>query len=340
MILSKIMQSMYLKIYISIVTSNTQTYVSVHTLKGSKVKDLRIENFEGEEVSQRMISFIDTYISESPFYYVSYLDNSSHQGALPTCKLEEFLEVNGNETYKTICYDGWSSYTSIVDLSKLEKKYASIGLDFVFSPFSILENFFKDKIEAAATLYALVQEDNITIAIFEHSKLKYGEFLNIDNTKFEHSIMTQEEEKNDLSFDEDQLSVNLEDIDIDEGFNELDDFADIEDLDSIDDFEDFTDVSVNEKEIKQEQHLREEEHENAGFNEDYRRFSAIKNALKTYYTDEKYENSFIESIYIASACDLDHSLKNYLEEELFLKVFVRQVEITTEVFDLAKREKI
>jgi hypothetical protein len=313
--------------------------VSAHTLKGSKVKDFRMETFEGEELSSKMLSFIDSYISETPFYYISCLDYSSHQGALPTCKVEEFLESNSNETYKTICYDGWSSYTSKIDLSKLEKKYAALGLDFVFSPFSVLENFFKDKVEMQATLYVLVQDENITIAVFENSKLKYGKFLNITHAKFEHTVHL-DEEKEDSSFDDDQFSINLEDIDVDEGFTELDDFADIEDLDSMDEFDDFTDVGVHDKEIKKESSNKEEPTQNAGFNEDYKRFIAIKNALKTYYTDEQYGNSFIESVYIAAACELDHSLKNYLEEELFLKVFTRQIEISTEVFDLAKREKI
>ena len=55
---------------------------------------------------------------------------------------------------------------------------------------------------------------------------------------------------------------------------------------------------------------------------------------------KKYENNFIESVYIAATCDVGNSLKNYLEEELFLKVYMRQVDIPSEVFDLAKREKI
>ena len=339
MILSKIMRSLYLKIYVSIVASNVRTYVSVHILKGSKVQDAHMQIFEGEELSHRMISYIHSFISETPFYYISFLDYSSHQGAIPTCNMDQFLELNKEDAFKSLCYNEWSSYTSKVDLNKLEKKYASLGLDFIFSPFSVLENFFKDKIEMQATLYVLIQDESIAISVFEHSKLKYAQFVSIQNENAEGDLIIAED-KDDLSFDDDQISVNLEDIDVDDGFGDMDDFTDIQDLDSMDEFEDFTEISVGKSRVENENSIKHDESKDAGFNEEYKRFSAIKNALKVYYTDEKYENNFIESIYIAAACELHSSLKNYLEEELFLKVYIRQVEISSEVFDLAKREAI
>jgi len=339
MILSKIMHGLYLKIYISIVASSTKTHVSIHTLKGNKIKDTRVKVFEGEELSQNMLSFIHSFTSESPFSYISFLDYSLHQGAVPTCKVEEFLKSSHKDIYTTLCYDSWVSYTSKIDLGMLEKKYSSLGLDFIFSPFCIIENFFKDKITMQATLYVLIQDENISIAVFENSKLKYAEFADIKNDKLESELMLGDE-KAELNFDDDQMSVNLEDIDVDDAFSDLDDLTNIQDLDSMDEFEDFTEIKVGDKETKQDLVNTKDEEHSAGFNEEYKRFNAIKNALKTYYTDEKYENNFIESVYIATACDVDNSLKNYLEEELFLKVYVRQVDISTEVFDLAKREKI
>ncbi len=340
MILSKIMHGLYLKIYISIVASSTKTHVSIHTLKGNKIKDTRVKVFEGEELSQNMLSFIHSFRSESPFSYISFLDYSLHQGAVPTCKVEEFLKSSHKDIYTTLCYDSWSSYTSKIDLSMLEKKYSSLGLDFVFSPFCIIENFFKDKIEMQATLYVLIQDESMSIAVFEDSKLKYAEFADVKNEKLEGEL-TLGDAKAELNFDDDQMSINLEDVDVDvdvdDGFNDL---TNIQDLDSMEEFEDFTEIKVGDKETKQDLMSAKDEEHSSGFNEEYKRFNAIKNALKTYYTDEKYENNFIESVYIAAACDVENSLKNYLEEELFLKVYVRQVDISTEVFDLAKREKI
>jgi hypothetical protein len=313
--------------------------VSIHTLKGNKIKDTRVKVFEGEELSQNMLSFIHSFRSESPFSYISFLDYSLHQGAIPTCKVDEFLKSSDKDTFTTLCYDGWSSYTSKIDLAILEKKYSSLGLDFVFSPFCVIENFFKDKIVMQATLYVLIQDESMSIAVFEDSKLKYAEFADVKNDKLESELMMGDE-KAELNFDDDQMSINLEDVDVDDGFNDLDDLTNIQDLDSMDEFEDFTEIKVGDKETKEDLMSAKDEEHSSGFNEEYKRFNAIKNALKTYYTDEKYENNFIESVYIAAACNVENALKNYLEEELFLKVYVRHVDISTEVFDLAKREKI
>ena len=63
MILSKIMHSLYLKIYVCIVTSGTKTHVGIYMLKGGKVKDTHQKVFEGEELSATMLSFIHSYIS-------------------------------------------------------------------------------------------------------------------------------------------------------------------------------------------------------------------------------------------------------------------------------------
>ena len=339
MILSKIMHRLYLKIYISIVTSGTKTHVGIYTLKGNKIQDSRQKVFEGEELSSMMLSFIRSFTSESPFYYISLLDYSKDQGAIPTCKVDDFLKSKGKDTFTSLCYDSWSSYTSTADLHKLEKKYTSLGLDFVFSPFSVLEHFFKDKIEMPATLYILIQDVSISIAVFEYSKLKYAEYADIKNGKLENELLIGDE-KGELNFDNNQLQVDLENIDVDEDYTDLDDFSNIQDLDSMDEFDDFQEIKVEDTHGDQEILKVKDEDFSVGFNEEYKRFSAIKNALKIYYTDEKYENNFIESVYIAATCDVGNSLKNYLEEELFLKVYMRQVDIPSEVFDLAKREKI
>lgn len=341
MILSKIIHRLYLKIYISIVASTSKTDICVHTLKGEKLIDAFFETFQGSEVTEEMLSYVQSFVAETPFYYISLLDNSINQGAMFGCKGEGNFKNFNPETSQLICNKGWSSYTSKVDLINLEKKYHSFGLDFIFSPYSVLESFFEDKIEMQATLFVLVQEDSMTVAIFENSVLKYSEFINMRNEKMDESLSLIEDNRDELNFDiDDESAVNLEEIDVDNEFENLDDFTDIEDLDEVDELEDFTEVKVEKPKQHQESFsLNENEEENlTAFNEGYRRFSMIQTSLNRFYTDERYEKKFIESIYIAAACDVQNDLKNYLEEELFLKVYVRQIDLCEEMFDLAKRE--
>lgn len=339
--ISKILHSLYLKIYISIIVSSSKTDVCVHAIKNSKVKESFVETFQGSEVTEKMISFIESFKAETPYYYISLLDYSLSQGAMPTCKNSELSKYSDLEASKMICHDGWNSFTSKVDLANFEKKYSAFGLDFVFSPYTILRNFFKDKITAQATLFVLVQEDSLIVTVFEESMLKYSEYTNMNTDKFDESLSMIDTNKDEIDFDFDDLNaVNLEDVDVDDGYEDLDDLADIEDLDSIADLEDFTEVKVEKANQNSNQQYKFDAENTSGFNEEYRRFIIIQSALNQFYTDGKYENKFIETIFIAAACNVENDLKNYLEEELFLKVYLRQLNMCEEIFDLVQGEKV
>ena len=53
---------------------------------------------------------------------------------------------------------------------------------------------------------------------------------------------------------------------------------------------------------------------------------------------EKYKSEFVENIYIADSIGISSDLKKYLEEELFLNVYVRHVNLPAEVCEIAKME--
>ncbi len=75
-----------------------------------------------------------------------------------------------------------------------------------------------------------------------------------------------------------------------------------------------------------------------GFNEDYHRFSLIQSSISDFYKDSKYDSKFIENIYIADSIGISGDLKKYLEEEMFLNVFVRRLDLPAEVCEIAKAE--
>jgi len=119
----------------------------------------------------------------------------------------------------------------------------------------------------------------------------------------------------------------------------FDDFSDIQDLDSLEEIDEFSEN----KDIEEEFYRDDEEEELApgseeGFNEDYQRFSLIQSSVNHFYKDEKFESQFIENVYIADAVGISSDLKRYLEEEMFLSVYVRHLELGVEVSELARVE--
>lgn len=339
--LNKILESLYLKVFINIIVerSSTTVHVEVH----SKSKNVsHYENvFSSTKLTEEIYSYIIDFTKESPYYYISFLDTSHEQGAIPTCdknKLSYYQDLSTSE-YK--CIDNkWSIYTSKTDLYELEKKYEDIGIDFIFSPFVILTKFFKDKIDKNLSMFALIEDSSISVTVFENSQLLFAEHLDMEiDLDAENIDLDDLDEEKEVDLELDDEGIVLDDMDVDD---ELEDFSDIEDLDSLEDIDEFSEGKDLEEELYENQvvpdDIKDEEDENSQFNEDYQRFSLIQNAIKHFYKDPKYEGKFIENIYIADNTQVSADLKRYLEEEMFLNVYVRTIDLGVEVCELAKEE--
>ena len=335
---AKIFEALYRKVLVNIVVKRASTLVYIEmTSKKGAVDNVQSE-FETIKSDEKMLDFIQTYTKESPYYYISILDMSSLQGALPTCaknRLSYYYDLSNCE-YK--CYDGkWIYYTAKTELYEIEKNYKETGVDFIFSPFVVLANFFKDKIDGSLALYALVQDSFISIAVFEEGKLLYAEHLDMETSNEVDDILLNndmEEENLDLELDS---GIDLENINVDDEGSELEDLGDIEDLDSLEEIEDFDDSKDVEEELLESEDTFDEAEEGS-FNEDYQRFSLIQTSIAHYYKDERYESTFLENMYVADAVGVSKDLKKYLEEEMFLNVYIRKTEIDAEVCELAKEE--
>ncbi len=333
--LGKFFESLYLKVFVNIVVKNTITDVYIELYSKNGLVDSFEDSFNTIKMSEDMLSFISSYTNESPFSYISVLDMSESQGAIPTCsknRLSYYYDISESE-YK--CYDEkWTYYTSKSDLYDIERRYKDIGVDFIFSPFSILTNFFKDKVNSKLAMYILVQEGFISLAVFDNSQLLFAKHLNLEKfIENDELIMDVSDDILDL-----EDGIDLEDIDVMDVNDSLEDFSDIEDLDSLEEIDEFSDNKDVEEEFYNEDKDELEENEDEGFNEDYQRFSLIQSSINHYYKDDKYESKFIENVYIADGVGISSDLKRYLEEEMFLSVYVRHLELGIEVSELARAE--
>jgi len=334
-VLNKFFESLYNKVFVNIVVkrSSTDVYIEVNSKK--RILENIQKSFDTILLDSAMMAFITIYIKESPYNYISILDIATAQGAIPTCtksRLPLFYDLSSSE-YK--CFDNkWSYYTSKSDLYALEKMYSKIGLDFVFSPFSLLAHFFADKINAKVAMYILIQESFISLSIFENSELLYAEHLNIHITKKSENESFSEsigEEKIDLIDDD---TIDLEDVD---GLEDLEDFGNIEDLDSIEEIEEFSENPDIEEKFDEAQKAEFESNEMV-FNEDYQRFSLIQTSIRNFYKESKYASKFVDNVYIADGVGVSNDLKHYLEEEMLVNVYVRDIDLGVELSNLAKKE--
>ncbi len=335
--LRKLYEVLYHKIFINIVVERSQSIVYIEECSKDGMISSDFRSFDTTTLNIKMYNYINNAISQSPFHYISILDTSPTQGAIPTCtpkKMSTFCDV---ASLKYICYkDRWAYYTSKHELSSLQYSYSKIGTDFVFSPFVILANFFKDKINTTLALFVLIEDKYITVGIFDNSELLYANHLDIEYNSDSDELIIDENSIEGIELDLDE-SIDLEDIDVIDEMEGLDDFGDIEDLDSIDELDEFNESQDEELEV--EDKVDGVSIDNiSGFSEDYHRFLLIQNSINQFYKDLKYDSKFIETVYIADTIGVSEDLKRYLEEEMFLSVFVRKLDLTVEICEIAKAE--
>jgi hypothetical protein len=339
--LSKFYESLYLKVFVNIVVGKSKLTIYIESLNKKGVVHSNEEVFENTYLSAEAYEFILSYTKESPFFYISVLDSSTTQGAIPTCdknKADEFHDLISSE-YK--CYDNnWIYYTEKSDIFDIEKNFEKIGVDYIFSPFVVLAHFFKDKINSHIAMFILVEENSLSLSIFENSKLLYAQYIDINNNIENDEILIDEsiDDSDDIELDDDE-GINLDDIDAIDDIDELDDFGDIADLDAIEEIEEFSEAKDIEEELEQENITILDDNQSESFNEDYQRFSLMQSAVNSFYKSKQYNSDFVETVYIADSVGVSSDLKRYLEEEMFLNVYIRHIDLAMELCEVAKLEE-
>ncbi len=341
--LSKFYESLYLKVLVNVVVGNSKTTVYIELLDKKDVVSFAEETFKESYLSIEAYEYILSYTKESPFFYISILDNSPSQGAIPTCSKQSISYYHDISSCEYKCYKNkWTYYTQKSDIYDIEKAYGKIGVDFIFSPFVVLANFFKDKVESHFAMFILVQDNSLCLSVFDASELRYSDYLDISLEMQDNELLIDDNILElDIEDEEVEKTIELDDIDTIDNIDELDDFGDIADLDSLEEIDEFSEAKDIEEELFEKNKEQIENLTSAdsdGFNEDYQRFLLIQSSINSFYKSEKYKSEFVENIYIADSIGISSDLKKYLEEELFLNVYVRHVNLPAEVCEIAKME--
>ncbi len=335
-------------------SESIQLYVEVLNKKRLKASHEKLFILNDSYSDELLLEYITQFTQDTPYYYIALLDASMEQGALPTCNKHEMSRFKELATSKYICIDEkWACYTSKIDLEEQIKQLGEVGADFVFSPFVILEKFYQDKIVGGVALYALLLEDSIVLAVFKESRLLYADFIDL-------SVAVEIEPQDELSIEEEespatleaaqeQESVDLDEIDLDddlsldEDLDDIDSFDNLEELDNLDDIENddelekkldenLEEISAEDKELQNDVSVGEK------LTEDFQRYMLIQRSLATYYKDERYESEFIENVFVADNVRVTNDFKRYIQDEMFLNVYIRSIEVELEVCNLVKEE--
>ncbi len=277
-----------------------------------------------ERLSDEVVVYLQRLQAEEEQTYIALFLNTHGQGVVPSCKKSEYEKFHIDYNHvKDICVENrFSVYASDIDIKWTEKIFARTGLDFIFSPFLILEGLRKASPHGeGVSLYMLVSKNAMTLMIFADTQLLYGTFVNFAK---EEDLLASDFEEEDMGTETDEDI--FDEIDLDMELEESEEIADI-----------LHDV---EEEVTQkaEKDIESVSLKSRLFGEELRMVKYFDASLREFYESDLYESDFITYVRIYNAMPLNPDVLAYLQEQLLVEIDVVPVDIADEVIRLAREE--
>ena len=173
----KFLESFLPKLFITLIPSAKGVLLNGELRKNAKlIKRYEKQLIEGSAALEKRIRTLE---KESSLVYVTLLETEASQGLLSDCRSSEEFDLSSVEK---ICIDNrWGIYISKDDLFERQKMYKNMGLDFLFSPFSLLYSFYKESAQKSDGLYLLVTDGFIISAVFKNSTMIFGKKVSMQD---------------------------------------------------------------------------------------------------------------------------------------------------------------
>ncbi len=340
-------QKYFTNLFISIVEKDNSYMLLAKVVKNSKIKEkfskeFKIQNYD-EKVNSEMEKYLVSLQEKYDYVYIALLLNSLGQGAITGTSDEEFKRFSVDpKNVKTVKFKTWSAYVSFIDINWIQKIYAGVGIDLIYSPFVVLYHLLSQyKLKYKPTLYILNQEDSVTISVFKEDTLQFGAFYKINKEDLLGSDVEVEDWESEEEKSPVENFISLENVgDEEESFSDLGDLSEFDMLDNQLENEEFSDI-VDENSLDDEKESETDEismDDIELYGRDLEIYKFLNKALKEYYQNEIYESDFIEQAVIFDAYDMSQEMMQSFEEDLMLDLKVHKIDIGEVVNNLSIKE--
>ncbi|MEN8147302.1 MAG: hypothetical protein ABFR02_06765 [Campylobacterota bacterium] len=173
----KFLESFLPKLFITLIPSGKGIRLYGELRKNGKlIKRYEEQVIEGVEALEKTVKKLE---KESSLVYITLLETEASQGLLTDCRDPQGLDLSSVDT---VCVENrWGVYMSKDDLFERQKMYKSVGLDFLFSPFSLLYSFYEEKVKNSDGLYLLIGSTFILCAVFKSNTMLFGKKIMVHN---------------------------------------------------------------------------------------------------------------------------------------------------------------
>jgi len=164
----KFLEALLPKVYITLIPTEMGTQLYGELRKNSKtLKRFDMQLFEQKS---ELFEAVKRLKRESALNYVVLLESEAEHGLLLEDKVEDLSSI---ETITVA--NVFELYLRKDDLHERQQAFKTIGLDFIFSPFSLLYNFYEKRIQSSDGLYLLLEEERMVVAVMKNGVMIFSE---------------------------------------------------------------------------------------------------------------------------------------------------------------------
>ncbi len=254
-----------------------------------------------------------------PFTYVATISHSLYQGVLNASSDKECKQqgVNPADVKRIIIGKKWTAFIDKTAIMfERENFIKAPSLDFLYSPFLLLYQMIRNRLDSSQKLYVLQQNSDVAMLIMDNRQLYLGSIqsLDVDNQVAEN---IQEEGK-----ETDASNENLEE------FGQLDDLDNMTPRDK----EGFQDVEESFDSIESQKNLLSD------FSRIVAVVNIIKETLNKFYSSTYYDSDFVSEIVIVDGVGTSKKAIEYMQTNLMIDTDVIPIDICQLITEIAQRD--
>lgn len=344
-------------VFITIILEADSCYLLGKVIKNGKVIDTFetvFDDINEDQINSNIIEYIENKSSKYSDIYICSYYNKLEQGALLGTSKRDFkvFDIDIKSVTQLNMDKTWSIFAPKVDLQSFKNYLFPIELNLLYSPFALMHYCIKSRPkEEEIVLYIYNHEDDFAVGIFKELTLLFGAFFKLDNYTLEGTPKIQnelddedlaevedgDEEKKEPKQDEgdEETLVALESIPTED--EEIFEFSEFDSMDEMD-LEEDIDTTIQNDEAKHDDNLFSTEKSIALLGRDTNMFNHLKNAIKEFYTNTKYQSTFIENVVIFDNDEITQEFTNMIQNQFFMSVRVQKVKTLELMCDMALEE--
>lgn len=317
---TSMMSPLFSKVFIAINIDAITCTIKVIRIKHDKQVESLTKEFKTTEnqIPMEAVKLIRRYKHNYPFTYVSAMIKTLSQGVVLQKDSKDFFsgnlkasecQISSSETIRV-----FAKRSMIKDY--LRRFNVISGVDFVFSPFLIIDQNAHDLPTLGNNVYVLLQRSNIALMVVYRGVATFSGFFIAEG---EVPMLNKEEQRSDIGL------KNFDELSLDDDFDE---FAKIALDPSIEHLQ--TDMFIPNLD------------ETKIVYDDMPKAKIISkilvDAIKEYYQNPLYKGEFIDKVILLDACKISDQAYEFIAKELMLETVKRDVNLPDVLIQFAQRE--